>query len=302
MLNQSAFAEQVISRFRMQDANPVGTPLDVSVKLQKATDNDISDASLQTHFRQIIGSIMYLMIGTRPDLAATISIVSQYAAKPTQIHLNAAKRVLRYLKGSANYELCLGANPRNTTNSSVELFDNKINNNTDSSIETFDKTLRLYGFSDASWGNDVDTRKSTTGYVFFLSDGVISWGSKKQSTVALSTTEAEYMALTETTKEAIWLRRILSELGFTRQEPTVVYEDNQSAIALANNPVHHGRTKHIDIKYHFVRNRVESQEIRVEYVPTDEMVADALTKPLSGPTFAKLVERMNLRYVKWPKT
>jgi len=227
------------------------------------------------------------MIGTRPDLAATISIVSQYAAKPTQIHLNAAKRVLRYLKGSANYELCLGADPRNTTNSS---------------IETYDEILRLHGFSDASWGNDVDTRKSTTGYVFFLSDGVISWGSKKQSTVALSTTEAEYMALTEAAKEAIWLRRILSELGFTRQEPTVVYEDNQPAIALTNNPVHHGRTKHIDIKHHFVRSRVESQEIRVEYVPTDEMVADVLTKPLSGPTFAKMVERMNLRYVKWPKT
>jgi len=121
---------------------------------------------------------------------------------------------------------------------------------------------------------------------------------KKQSTVALSTTEAEYMALTQASKEAIWLRRVMGELGFRPQGPTIIYEDNQSTIALARNPVHHGRSKHIDIQHHFIRDKVESREIELIYKPTVDMVADAMTKALPRPAFSKFVVHMNLRPIR----
>src|SRR5271154_1801352 len=138
-------------------------------------------------------------------------------------------------------------------------------------------------------------RRSTTGYIFYLSEGVISWSSKRQATVALSSTEAEYMALTQATKEAIWLRTLLDELGFKQHDATTLFEDNQSCIALTKNPIHHACTKHIDIQHHFVHEKVESADITLTYLSTDEMIADALTKPLAHPKFKKFVDLMNLR-------
>jgi transposase InsO family protein len=277
-LSQSSFAEQIIRRFRMENAKPVGTPLDPSVKLTQATEAEPISTSRTTYFRQIIGSLMYLMIATRPDIAAAISIISQFAARPTEAHLAAAKRVLRYIKGTVNYGLYQGMEPSDGQDS--------------------DKARpQLYGYSDANWGNDLDTRKSTSGYIFYLSYGPISWASKRQSTIALSSTEAEYMALTQAVKEAIWLRRLLHELGFEAQVsgPTKIFEDNQSSIAIAKNPIHHSRTKHIDIQHHFVRDKVETMEIELQYLSTEEMIADALTKPVPRPKFAKLVDKMQLR-------
>jgi len=279
-LNQGHFVDQILMRFNMTDCHPVSTPLDPSVQLKRSdgggydddnNNNKETNYADETLFRQIIGSLMFLMIGTRPDIAAAVSIISQFSTKPTQEHYQAAKRILRYLKGSANLKLYLGG------------------------ISEADKTLKLIGYSDANWGNDTDTRKSTTGYLFYLSGGVVSWSSKRQATVALSSTEAEYMALTHTTKETIWLRTILKELGFAQNDATTLYEDNQSCIALAKNPIHHARTKHIDIQHHFVREKVESKEVELAYMSTDDMVADALTKPLARPKFAKLVAQMNLR-------
>ena len=132
------------------------------------------------------------------------------------------------------------------------------------------------------------------GYIFYLSGGAISWSSKHQATVALSSTEAEYMALIQATKEAIWLRSLLAELNYTQERPTTLFEDNQSAIALARNPVHHARSKHIDIQHHFVREKIESKEIEISYMATDEMIADVHTKPLARPKFAKLINEMGM--------
>jgi hypothetical protein len=153
------------------------------------------------------------------------------------------------------------------------------------------------GYSDANWGNDQDSRRSTSGYLFYYG-GLVSWSSKKQATVALSSTEAEYMALMHATKEAIWLRSLISELKIELRltEPTLIYKDNQSCIALARNPVQHARTKHIDIQHHFIRDKVDSKEIELAYSPTDEMIADALTKALPHPRFSQHVESMGLKY------
>src|SRR5271163_474887 len=188
------------------------------------------------------------------------------------IHIQAVKRILQYLKGTKGYKLHFGG----------QLGGQK-----------------LVGYCDANWGNEINSRKSTSGYLFYLGGGVISWSSKRQPTVALSSTEAEYMALTHATKEAMWLRSLLKELEFGEEEyitATTIYEDNQSSIALAKNPVHHARTKHIDIQHHFIREKVDSKEIELIYLPTDDMHADTLTKPLPFPKFAKFRHAMGIRH------
>jgi hypothetical protein len=154
--------------------------------------------------------------------------------------------------------------------------------------------IKLTGYSDSDWANDISMRKSISGYIFYLADGVISWSSKRQATVALSSTEAEYMAISHATREAIWLRTLLKELGYS-QNTTTIFEDNQSSIAIAKNPIHHARTKHIDIQHHFIWEKVETGELELIYIPTEEMRADALTKPLPYPKFSKLVSLMGLR-------
>ena len=266
-ISQHHFIEQIIERFGMLDTKPLATPLDVSVKLQATPDNSMTVYA--TTFRQIIGSLMYIMISMRLDLTAAISIISQFSANPSQTHLQAAKRVLRYLKGSGDLKLHLGTG------------------------EKQNQSIELIGYSDANWAGDIETRRSTSGYVFYVTGGAVSWGSKKQATVALSSTEAEYMALTEAAKEATWLRRLFDELGF-QQKSTIIHEDNQSCIALAKNPVHHARSKHIDIQHHFIRDKVNSEEIKLVYTPTEEMVADVMTKALPAPKFSKCREKMGL--------
>jgi len=264
-LDQGHYIDQILTRFNMTNCKPVATPLDASIQLKITEDAEITDVTL---YQQIVSSAMYLMIATRPDIAATISIISQFTSKPTRDHHHATKHLLHYLKGTRNYKLHLGCQD--------------------------DSDLSLIGYSDTNWGGDVNTRKSTTGYLFYLSGGVISWSSKRQATVALSSTEAEYMALTHATKEAIWLRSLLDELGFKQHHPTTLFEDNQSAIALAKNPVYHMQSKHIDIQYHFTREKLESNEIELVYKPTIEMIADALTKPLTRPKLEPLVIKMGL--------
>jgi len=221
-------------------------------------------------YRSIIGSLMYLMIATRPDLANSVGIVSRYLANPSEEHLTAAKRILRYVRGTKDYTLTLGP----------------------STEGSFD----LHRYADADWGNDVDTRKSTTGYVFYVGSGAISWCSKRQSTIALSSTEAEYTALCASVQEAIWLRSLLEEVKYPcyTLTPTTIYEDNQSCIALAGNPVHHARTKHIDIKCHFIRDHADKEDINIVYCPTKEMVADVLTKPLPRPAFEQHVKALGV--------
>lgn len=156
----------------------------------------------------------------------------------------------------------------------------------------------LIGYSDADWAGDMDDRHSTSGNVFSLACGAVSWLSKKQATVALSTAEAEYVALSTATQEAIWLRRLLADMGEPPEGPTEIYEDNQGAISMAKNPVGHARTKHIDIRYHFVRERVQDGAITLKYIGTDEMVADILTKPLPKHRFEKLVTKLGMKTVK----
>ncbi|XP_039305154.1 secreted RxLR effector protein 161-like [Solenopsis invicta] len=195
---------------------------------------------------------MYLAVCTRPDIAYAVNYLSQYNNCFQKEHWIAAKRILRYLKGTSNHGL------------------------------TYQKTGRpLSSYVDADWANDRIDRKSYTGSAFILSNGAISWESRKQRSVALSSTEAEYMSLTDAAKEGIHLIGFLKELGLENLANVQMFNDNQSAAKLAHNPIYHARSKHIDVRFHFIREVLRCQPIKLEYLPTDLMIADVLTKPLS---------------------
>jgi len=221
-LHQKHYIEAILQKYGMHDANPVATPADANVKLKK--DDGVSKSVDSSTYQSMVGNLLYAAMATRPDIAQAVSVVSKFNANPSVSHLTAVKRVLRYLKGTVNLAL-----KYNQTESRA-----------------------LVGFSDADWAGDQDDRRSTTGNVFLLGGGAVSWLSKKQSTVALSTAEAEYVALSQAAQECVWLRRLLSDLGMDAT-PVVILEDNQGAIAIAKNPVDHSRTKHIDIRYHYIR-------------------------------------------------
>lgn len=254
-VSQRKYVGEILKKFKMADCNPVKTPIEVGVKLMK----DLSGADVNsTLYKQIVGSLMYLT-ATRPDISYAVSLISRYMEHPKESHLKVAKRILRYLKGTTE----------------LGLFYRKGDD------------LSLMGFTDSDYAGDFDDRKSTSGYVFMIGSGVVSFSSKKQPIVTLSTTEAEYVAATSGACQAIWLKRILEELQFG-QGAVPIFCDNSSTIKLSKNPVLHGRTKHIDVRYHFLRNLVEDGEIDLLYCRSEDQIADILTKPLKLPTFLRL--------------
>jgi hypothetical protein len=212
-----------------------------------------------------VGSLMYAMTATRLDIAFAVSALSAFMSNPGKKHWTALKRVLRYLQGTREYCLALGGSK-----------------------------AELSGWCDADWANDKDTRRSVTGYIFKLGDGVISWQSKRQPTVALSSTEAEYMSASYAACEAAFLHQMLSELGY-KQSTVTLHCDNQSCIALSNNPAYHQRSKHIDVQHHFIREQVDSGKIELKYTPTEHMMADTLTKALPRVKHQRCVDGMGLR-------
>jgi hypothetical protein len=229
-----------------------------------ATDED--ECVDQQLYQSAIGGLMYLSMSTRPDITYAVGNLARFSSKPTKTHWTALKRVLRYLKGTMKHGILYSQN----------------------------ESAVCVGFSDADWAGDINDRKSTSGYLFQMSGGAVTWKSQKQSCVALSTAEAEYIALSSATQESVWLRNLTSELGSPAETPTTIYEDNQSAIAMTKNPQFHGRAKHIDIKYHFIRENVNNGIIKLEYCPTEEMTADIFTKGLSREQFCKLRDKAGI--------
>lgn len=251
-LGQERLTTDLLSKYGMLEAKSLSTPLGTSIKLTK--DGERLDCATYG-YSQLIGSLMYLSVCTRPDIAQAVGALARYMAQPTTAHWQSAKGVLRYLSGTANYGIIFG-----------------------------ETKAGLDAYTDADFAGDIDTRRSTTGYVFILNGGAISWSSRLQQTVAASTTEAEYMAAASATKEGLWLRKLLNDLQL--DITTIdINADNQSAIKLLKNPVFSMRSKHIDVIYHFARERVMRGEVRFSYIRTDSMVADALTKPVPTSKF-----------------
>jgi hypothetical protein len=264
-ISQSRYLKEIITRYQMDDSNATSTPMDSSTKLEKLTEAD--ERLDDVPYRQVVGSLQYAVSSTRPDLASATAKVSKFLDEHNKTHWQAVKRILRYIKGTTDVSLTYGT---------------ECNNNI------------LTGYADADFAGDLNDRKSTSGYVFKLNGGAVSWFSKKQGCVAQSTAEAEYVAASHATKEAIWLRSLLAELGFPQSKPTTIYEDNRACIAISKNPENHTRMKHIDVKFHFVREKVNAKEIILMPISTEEQTADALTKPLPKETLRRHCLQMGL--------
>jgi hypothetical protein len=217
-------------------------------------------------YKQITSLLMYLT-NTRPDICFVVNTLSLYMVESRRVHLVAAKKhVLRYLKGTVDYGL------RYTSSGSV----------------------MLHGYTDSDWmGNTVD-RKSTSRYCFSLGSTMISWSSRKQGSIAQSNAKAKYIVASVASREAIWLRKLLSDLFSAKLEPTVIHCDNQSCIKLSENPVFHDRSKHIEMRYHYVRDMVQKNILSIQYVPTAEQTTDILTKPLSLTKFVYFRDKLGV--------
>ena len=279
-ISQAEYVRNVLERFGMASSKVVRTPLEISSTLTKAdcpAAGAPADAAFIRQYQSAVGAIMYAMLGTRPDIAFAVTALSQFNSNPGPSHWLAVKHVLRYLRGTTDYQLTYGAWGGPVTPA------------------VHARPLNLHGFCDSDWASNPDDRRSVTGYVFMLGRGAVSWQAQKQTTVALSSVEAEYMASALATKEAIWWRTFLNELELPANAATTIYSDSQGSIALSKNPEHHGRSKHIDIRHHFVREQVAAGTVKLEYVPTEAMLADVLTKPLSGDKHTKLLKHMGLR-------
>ena len=253
-LAQERAITDLVSKYELGAARTTAVPLSPSIVLSK-TEGELLGADEQHSYRQLIGSLMYLSVTTRADIAQPVGALARFVAGPTEVHQRAAKNVLRYLAGTRNLGISFGGGSG------------------------------LVAYCDSDYAGDIDTRRSTTGYAFMLNGGAISWSSRRQQTVAASTTEAEYMAAADAVKEALWLSKLGADLQLDFGTIKIL-ADNQSAIKLLKNPISSLRSKHIDVIYHFARERVARGDVAFEYVRTELNVADTLTKTVPE---AKLV-------------
>ncbi|PKU67496.1 putative mitochondrial protein [Dendrobium catenatum] len=264
-LSQELYVASILQQAQMLECKALANPTVTKLPPELLPDPILSDPSM---YRRITGSLQYLTL-TRPDIAFSINQLSQHMHDPNPEHVYLLKRLLRYIKGTIDY-----------------------------GIPITKSNLDLSSFSDADWAGDPHTRKSTSGFCSFLGNTLISWTVKKQHTVARSSTESEYRSLAALASDVIWLRRLLSEFGLPPTQPTDMHCDNTSAIALANNPVFHVRTKHIEIDQKFIRDHIQQQNVRLLPISTIDQIADIFTKPLSTPRFHQL--RLKLTVMQRP--
>lgn len=264
-IHQSLYTCRILEKFNFIKAKSVNVPADPHTTL---TNSDFDEREItNVPYREAVGSLMFLALVTRPDIAYAVNIVSRYLDKFKQSHWNAIKRIFRYLIDTAEYGLL---------------------------YEVQDGKDMLIGYSDADFAGDIDTRRSTTGFVFNMCNAPVSWSSQRQKLVTLSTTESEYVAASTASKEAVWLRQLLKDLDCDISTPTDLYVDNQSTIRLINNPEFHKRTKHVDIRFHFVREKIQNKDIAIKYVPSEKQLADICTKALPRDRFHTLRFYLNI--------
>ena len=253
-IHQQKYVKELLKRFKMDDAKPIDSPIASATKLDlEGTGSTVK----QKLYRGIIGSLLYLT-ASRPDIVFSVGLCARFQTNPKESHIQAVKRILRYLKGTSDLGLWY---PKGSN---------------------FD----LVGYADADYAGYLGDRKSTTGMAHFLGSCLISWGSKKQNSVALSTAEVEYVAAASCCAQLLWIKQQLSDFGL-KIEQVPIFCDNTSAINIAKNPVQHKRTKHIDIRHHFLRDNVEKGLISMNFCTTEEQIADIFTKALAREQFER---------------
>ncbi|KAJ0502363.1 putative RNA-directed DNA polymerase [Helianthus annuus] len=255
-LKQSSYAKKILQIAKMEECNPTKFPMEHRLQVGRNEDDEPVNP---TEYRRIIGSLRYLL-HTRPDLAYSVGVMSRFMQEPKESHMKLIKQILRYVKGTINLGLSYGR----------------------------DGDDSIVGFCDSSHATNKTDGRSTTGMAFYFGTSLVSWNSQKQKTVALSSCESEFMAAAATACQALWLRGLLSELTGCKEKVVVLLVDNKSAIALMKNPVFHGRSKHINTRFHFIRECIEREEVRVEYVRGEKQRADILTKALPRVKFEEM--------------
>jgi hypothetical protein len=274
-LSQSTYIDKVLNRFNMKDSKKGFLPISHSISLSKSQcpmTRDERERMNNIPYASAIGSIMYAMVSTRPDVSYALSVTSRYQSDPGEGHWTAVKNILKYLKRTKDLFLVYGG---------------------------LDSELVVTGYTDASFQSNIDDFRSQSGYVFCLNGGAVVWKSSKQKTVADSTTEAEYVAASEAAKEAVWIKKFVTELGVVPSilDPVTLYCDNNGAIAQSKEPRSHHRSKHILRRYHLIREYVKTEQVKVCKVLTDDNVADPLTKALSQVKHEGHVRSMGMRYL-----
>lgn len=265
MLDQEKYINLVLNRFNMSECKPVCTPIEVNAKFEKNPENEKQNIP----YREAVGCLIYLAHVTRPDITYAVNKLSQYCNNPGTQHWLGIKRIMRYLQGTRNLKLCY----------------------------VKDDSKEITGYCDADWASDPVDRRSCTGYTFLFQNACLSWNSCKQQTVALSTAEAEYMAMAAATQEALWLRQLRAELGQGEDGALLIHCDNQSAIRLASTDCYKPKTKHIDIRLHFLRENVVNFKVKFIFVNGANMVADNLTKGTTLEKHLFCISKMGLRSV-----
>jgi len=267
-ISQGTYARKLLAKFDMENCNPVKAPCDqraASLHLRTDTEDPAMDPPL---YRSMTASIMHLAVWTRADIAWITNKLSQYNSDPSELHMSAAKHLLRYIQRTLDYSYTFSPSVENLL---YGLF---------TDYDGFDYTP-LHGYSDASGASDLDDRCSTSGYIFFFNGAPIVWGSRKQVyAVALSSMEGEYLALTEATKEAMFLRNLLASINIPQNFPTLILTDSEAALKHVKNNVNHPRSKHIDTRHHYIRHVYNSADVDIRHVPSASQMADILTKPL----------------------
>ncbi len=277
-ISHKTYLQNLLNKFGMLECRPEPTPEAVGIKLSNSqspiTNEQLREMEqLKPKYLSAVGALMYASLSTRPDLAHSVNELSRFMSNPGLVHFIALKRVLRYVKNSLNIELTYDGNLQN----------NEIVNTNDF-CSSFEHSLHV--FTDASWGDCPDTRRSTTGYIVKFNNDTITWNSRRQQTVALSTAEAELMAIGSGCQEIIYITNLLKELNL--KSTNILYTDNKAALCIAEHDIHHNRTKHIDIKYHFIREQIKNKLFTLQWVPTFEQLGDLLTKSLNRQQFIVL--------------
>jgi Reverse transcriptase (RNA-dependent DNA polymerase) len=261
-LTQTRYLQSLLERTHMENANPIHTPMITGQQLSKFSGSRLSDPHI---YRSTVGALQYATV-TRPDLTFAVNKASQFMSEPTDEHWQMVKRILRYIKGTLSHGL------------------------------TFQScsNLALHAYSDADWAGCPDDRRSTTGFAVYLGSNLISWSSKKQPTVSRSSTEAEYRSLAVTAAELTWISSLLNELQFPMTQPPTLWCDNLGATFLASNPVYHARTKHIELNYHFVREKIANKQLQVKFVCSTDQIGDFFTKSLGRTRFQLLRNKLHV--------
>jgi hypothetical protein len=265
MMHQHKYAREVLDRFEMNECNSVSNPSDTNSKLEECSDEGVVDSTM---FKQMIGSLRYLC-NSMPDICFAVGVISRLMNSPRKSHLIAAKRVMRYVKGTIKYGL---------------LF----------SSQGSEAQVELIGYTDSDWCGDRVDKRSTLGYVCMLNGTAICWASKKQPVTALSSCEAEYIASTYAACQLVWLESLMKELECDLKKPLQLLIDNRYVINLAKNPVAHGRSKHIETRFHFIREQVVNGKIEVVHCPTQNQLADGLTKVVKLDRFEVLRDKLGI--------